>query len=144
MGKVQASSDSLVEWIYWMVADVLLSFKWDIEYRYVYYDKKERVIDVKKRPVPESLFKRFKRLDACVEPEEEKIFISPDSEDKALCLFHECLEILFADWKDEYFTPKRWGLKKGEDPILNIEAATWDKLSKSQKNTIKSYLPKGP
>ena len=144
MKKIQVCSGSLVEWIYWMAVDVLRSFKWDIEYRYVYIDRKERVIDVRKRPVSEKLADRYKRLDACVEPEEEKIFISPDAEDKALCLFHECLEILFDDWRGEYFVPKRWGLKKGEDPILNLEAATWEKLSRAQKNTIKWYLPKGP
>ena len=142
--KCRAHSKSLVDWVYWMVVDILESYEWEIEYRYVYYDKKEKVIDVRKRPVSGARQSRFQYFDACVEPEEGKIFINPESGNKPLCLFHECLEILFADWKDDYFVPKFWGLEERVDPISYLEAATWDKLSRTQKNTIKWYLPKGP
>ena len=142
--KARVSSKSLVDWVWWMVLDVLDSHKWDIEYRYVFYNRKDKVIDVRKRSVPQSVSGNFQRLDACVDSEEEKIFIDHSAEDKALCLFHECLEIIFSEWKDEYFVPRLWGLELGVDPVCYLEAATWDKLSKSRKNTIKRYLPKGP
>lgn len=144
MEKNQAWSGKLVEWVYWMTIDILLSLQWNIEYRYLYLDKKEKDVIVRKRPIKLGFPKKYERLDACVKFDDDKIFISPDAEDKALCLFHECLEILFSEWKDEYFVPKRWGLKGGSDPILNLEDATWEKLTKKQRATIKAFLPKEP
>lgn len=144
MEKNQAWSGKLVKWIYWMTIDILLSLQWNIEYRYLYLDQKTKNITARKQPVASNLSKRYERLDACVMFDDDKIFISPDAEDKALCLFHECLEILFSEWKDEYFVPKRWGLKRGADPILNLEDATWEKLTNKQRATIKAFLPKEP
>lgn len=144
MVKNQAWSSNLVEWVYWMAIDILLSLQWNIEYRYLYLDRKTKNVVVRKQPVTSNPSKRYQRLDAYVMFDDDKIFISPDAEDKALCLFHECLEILFSDWKDDYFVPKRWGLKNGADPILNLEDATWEKLTNKQRAVIKAFLPKEP
>ena len=144
MKEIQANSTKMVEWIYWMVLDILLSNRCSIEYRYVYVDKKKKDVVVRRRLMARAILKKYERVDACVYFEDEKIFISPNAEDKALCLFHECMEILFSGWKDEYYVPKRWGLKEDEDPILNLEDATWKHLSEDQKAFIKAFLPKEP
>lgn len=144
MKKNQAWSSNLVDWVYWMTIDILLSLQWNIEYRYLYLDRNTKNVVVRKKPVASNIPKRYKRIDACVKFDDNQIFISPDAEDKALCLFHECMEILFSDWKDEYFVPKRWGIKKGDDPILNLEDATWEKLTNKQRATINAFLPKEP
>ncbi len=144
MDRAHRDSPKLIEWVYWMAMDVLLSLQWSIEYRYVYWDKKENAIIGRKRRMARVLSKRYARCHAGIKPDEDKIFISPDAEDKPLCLFHECMEILFSDWKDEYYVPKRWGFKKGDDPILNLEGVTWDRLTKAQKSAIKAFLPQEP
>jgi len=143
--KAQANSANLHEWIHWMALDILLSLNWKIAYRYTYYDKKEKEIIARIHPIKPELSKRYPRLDACLIPEDKSIYISPlAKDDKALCLFHECMEILFTAWRDEYFVPRRWGLESGDDPILNLEKATWGKFSKEQKAAIRAFLPKEP
>lgn len=144
VAKAQKDSAKLIEWVYWMALDILLSLQWSIEYRYVYWDKKGNTLISRKRRMARILSKRYARCYAGIKPDEDKIFISPDAEDKALCLFHECMEILFSDWKDEYYVPGRWGLKKSGDPILNLEDATWGRLTKAQKSAIKAFLPQEP
>ena len=140
----QAESYPLVEWVYRMVIDVLESGFWKIKFRYLYYDKKRKAWITLTRAVIDP-GERYKLMDACVDFDSNVIFIHPESQgERELCLFHECLEILFAEWKDEYYVPKRWELEKNIDPIMVMEAATWDQLTCKQKNTIKSYLPKGP
>lgn len=136
---------SLTDWIYRMVLDILNSGAWLIKYRRVYYDKKRKNIVEFVKPVRAGSAARYRRMDACADFERNIIFINPKSVGgEALGLFHECLEILFNDWKDCYFEPKRWGLAEGVDPIGYLEAATWDKLTPRQKNVIKAYLPKRP
>lgn len=128
-----------------MVLDILDKGMLDIRYGYIYYDRKrEDIVNFKKHAPRLLVPKRYYPMEACVISDEEKIFISRDAKDKACCLFHECLEILFGDWKDEYFVPKRWGLESGVDPIEYLEAATWDKLTPAQKDLIRRYLPKEP
>ena len=127
-----------------MVIDILESRWWKIKFRYIYYDKKRKAFITLIKPVSDP-GERYKPMDACVDSDSNVIFINPDSQgERELCLFHECLEILFAEWKDEYYVPERWGLDKGVDPILVMEAATWDKLTPGEKATIKFYLPKRP
>lgn len=137
-----AVSDSLVEWIFWMVIDVLNSGYWRISYRHVFYDTEGQKIAVFLRKPAAFCDSRYIRMDACVFEESDSIFIDPEAEDKPLCLFHECLEILFAEWKEEYYLHHEWGLREGDDPILFLESATWDKLDSAQKETIARYLPK--
>ena len=138
-------SDSLIDWVYWMVVDILESSEWKIVYRYIYYDKKRKDFIALAKEVCDGPDDRYRRMDACVDFDSGKIFIGVVSEgEKELCLFHECLEILFDDWKESYYVPGLWGLGKDEDPILALEAATWGKLTQEQKNRIKSFLPKGP
>lgn len=144
MKKKQAKSGNLVDWIYWMAMDILLSLSWGIEYRYCYFDKKNNAIIARRRPVGRADSRRYQRLDACMIPDDNMIYISPTAEDKALCLFHECMEILFSDWKDEYFVPRRWGLTNGDDPIDNLESATWNHFTGEQKSAIEYFLPKEP
>lgn len=138
------ASHSLAEWIYRMVIDILESKFWKIKFRYIYYDKKRGAFIALAKAVSDP-GERYKPMDACVDFDSNVIFIHHKSRgERELCLFHECLEILFAEWKDEYYVPERWGFDKGVDPILVMEAATWDKLTCEQRSTIKSYLPKGP
>ncbi|MEK7090611.1 MAG: hypothetical protein AAB930_03425, partial [Patescibacteria group bacterium] len=110
VAKAQAESASLVRWVYWMAMDILLSMQYSIEYRYVYWDRIKQRLVVCGRPVTRATPRRFEKFQAYVIIDDDKIFISPDAKDKALCLFHECLEVLFSEWKDEYFVPGRWGL----------------------------------
>lgn len=140
----QANSQSFIQWIYWMVIDILKNPRVKISYGYLYYDRKKEGFVVRKHPIAGRRRRRFLRVEAWVDVEKEKIFINHEAEDQPLCLFHECLEILFACWADRYFVPQRWGLSKKDDPILYLEAATWGKLSKTQKQEIAKYLPKGP
>ena len=144
--NIRADSKRLADWIYWMALDILETGNWRIEYADVSSDTIRRdFISRKRRRAPKRLnSQRCYREDAYVLHDEEKIVIDRSAKDKALCLFHECLEVLFDDWTDNYFVPARWGLESRSDPILHLEAVTWDRLSEFQKNAIKSYLPKGP
>ncbi len=141
----RVSSHSLLKWIYWMALDLLESKKIDIQYRFVYYDRKRKMIIVRKTPIQMKIA-RYYRMDGCADARCRLIFIDPIAKDRALCLFHECLEFLFTEWKESFFQPKHWGIhpRSDQDPIRYLEAATWEKLTKEQKNTIKSFLPKGP
>lgn len=144
MEKIQAQSDNIHEWLYWMVLDILLSLNWSVKYRYCYWDKKRKGIITRLRPAGRENSRRYQKLDACEIHDNNTIFISPFAKDKGLCLFHECMEILFSDWKDEYFVPNRWGLTNEDDPIDSLEAATWNHFSEDQKAAIESFLPKEP
>ena len=139
------ASESLLDWIYWMVIDILESGEWEIVYRYVYDDKKRKSTVTPIKDILGAPNERYQRLDACVDLDCRKIFIGIITDgEKELCLFHECLEILFDEWKQDYYTPGLWGLEENQDPILALEAATWKKLTQEQKDRIKLFLPKGP
>lgn len=129
-----------------MALDILESRVFIIEYRYVYFDRKRRSVIARKMPIAKRGDRRYYPLNACVDMLAKRIMISPLARDKPLCLFHECLEILFSDWKANYFKVKKWHIPRGRDtdPIRYLEAGTWSKLSNSQKQEIGKYLPKGP
>lgn len=140
----KADSHSLRDWVFWMVMDILKSEYWGIRIRYCYLDTENDRLVAFKRKVRGIKGKRYRRIDACVLPTKRCIFIDCEAKNKPLCLFHEALEILFAEWKDRYFVPRRWGLAKQSDPILNLEDAAWNKLSGAQKARIARFLPKEP
>lgn len=131
----------LGDWIYWMVLDILESGRWTVCYRFTYFDKKHERLVASVLP-RRGGGKRYIPVDAFVNLQRHTIFIHPErSEDPGLCLFHECMEILFFDWKDCYFLPRRWGMKKQDDPILFLESATWDRLTPERRDRISSFLP---
>lgn len=142
----RADSTVLVDWIFWMVRDILESRKWKIVVRYAYVDTDsgKNLALTKVLSERETRGKKYERIDAFVDMEEYLICVSFDAENRALCLFHECLEVLFSDWKDDYFDPERWGLSSDDDPILSLESATWDHLTEEQKDVIASFLPCRP
>lgn len=146
MKELPALPETLLGWIFKMSIDILESQEFRVQYRYVYYDKKRKDLVALVSPVDDPEEKRYHAMDACVYSEEKKIFISPtlSRSHKALCLFHECLEILFYEWKEDYFEPLSWGLEEGDDPIQHLEAFTWEKFTPAQKKAIQAFLPKEP
>ncbi|MBI2640021.1 MAG: hypothetical protein HYW90_04000 [Candidatus Sungbacteria bacterium] len=140
----KADSHSLSDWVFWMAVDILKSGYWGVRMRYCYLDTENDCPVAFKREVTGARRKRFRPIDACVLPAKWCIFIDHGSRNKPLCLFHEVMEILFAEWKDRYFVPRRWGLSERSDPILDLEDATWSKLSRAEKAQIARFLPKEP
>ena len=136
----------LTDWVFWMVRDILESGEWKIVIRHAYVNTGNgRNLALSKALSKRELAgKKYHKLDAFVDEDERFICIDAGAEDRALCLFHECLEILFSDWKDDYFVPERWDITEKDDPILFLEKATWNYLTEEQKEAIASFLPKRP
>lgn len=126
-----------------MVRDILESGKWEVVIRHTYAhtESGKNFATRKALSKAEMAERKCQPLDAFVDEEELLICIDVGAEDHPLCLFHECLEILFADWKDDYFFADRWGIAESDDPFDFMEKATWDCLSEEQKETIAAFLP---
>lgn len=141
---IRIRSRSPLKWIYWMVLDILESDNIEICYRYVYFDGHKKKIVVYKKPLSNTKHKRFYLMSACVDIFARRIYISPNARDKPLCLFHECLEIIFAEWTTKYFKPKIWGIKgkQDPDPIRYLESVFWRPLTSAEKQRIAKFLPK--
>jgi len=140
----RVDSFSLTDWVFWMVRDILESGDWKINicYTYVNMRNENSVALPKALNKTEMARRKYVQLDAFVDEDKNVICIDARAKDRALCLFHECLEILFSDWKDSYFVPRRWGITNDDDSIRPLEDATWAHLSEEQQEAVASFLPK--
>ena len=134
----------LIDWIYGMALDILESGVWKIQYRFLYFDTKRKQTVFRTRPFAR-LGTRYALVDAAVHFRRAIIYISPEiTADHGLCLFHECMEILFADWKNRYFHPAKWDFEADADPIRHMESAIWERLTPERRDRVRAFISQEP